>query len=103
MSQLPPPIPVPSPESSSNRWGRVSRGPRFPKGYFAPKLVRAVSFYIITLCIVASVVACILAIWDFAQKEALWRLIASCLVVATGMALFSFVNGIFGEEKGAEA
>lgn len=69
------------------------------KGYFSPRLVRAVSFYIISLCVAASVVVCILAIWDFAKTDALWRLIASFLVVAAGTALFAFINGIFGEDE----
>lgn len=69
------------------------------RGFFPPKAVRAVSFYIISLCIVASVLVSILAIWDFTKKDSLWRLIASFLVVAAGTALFAFVNGIYGEER----
>jgi hypothetical protein len=61
--------------------------------------VRAAAFYIISACIVASVVVCILAIWDFAKKDVLWRTLSSLVVVAAGTALFAFVNGIFGEEK----
>lgn len=69
------------------------------RGFFSPKIVRAVSFYIVSLCIVASVLVSILAIWDFTKKDSLWRLIASFLVVAAGTALFAFVNGIYGEER----
>jgi hypothetical protein len=68
-------------------------------GYFSPRIVRACSFYVISLCVAASVVVCILAIWDFAKRDALWRLIASFLVVAAGTALFAFINGIFGEDE----
>ena len=68
------------------------------KGFFPPKAVKAVSFYIISFCIVASVVACILAIWDFTKKDSLWRLVASFVVVGAGTALFAKVNGIFGED-----
>ena len=49
--------------------------------------------------IVASVVVCILAIWDFAKKDSLYRLVASFLVVGAGTALFAMVNGIFGDEN----
>ena len=84
----------PSLSASSPTPGRTGR-----KGFFSPAIVRAVSFYIISLCIVASVVVCILAIWDFTKTDALWRLTASFLVVATGTALFAFINGIFGDEK----
>jgi len=69
------------------------------KGFFSPRIVRAVSFYITSLCIAASVVTCILAIWDFTKRDALWRLVASFVVVAAGTGLFSAVNGIFGEER----
>lgn len=69
------------------------------KGYFSPRIVRAVSFYITSLCIAASVVTCILAIWEFTRSDALWRLVASFVVVAAGTGLFSAVNGIFGEER----
>ena len=77
----------------------AARPAKKAKGFFPPSIVRAVAFYIISLCIVASVVVCILAIWDFAKKDALSRLIASFLVVGIGTALFAFVNGIFGEDK----
>lgn len=69
------------------------------KGYFSPRIVRAVSFYITSLCIAASVVTCILAIWEFTRSDALWRLVASFVVVAAGTGLFSAVNGVFGEER----
>lgn len=87
MSDLPP-ITSPAPR------------PRRPaKGFFPPRRVKAAAFYIISLCILASVFVSLLAIWDFAKKDALWRLIASFLVVAAGTALFSVVNGLFGEER----
>lgn len=70
------------------------------KGFFPPRVVRAIAFYIISFCIAASVVVCILAIWDFTKRDALWRLIASFIVVAAGTALFAMVNGIFGEDQG---
>ena len=92
MSDIPPVLTNPS--------GAVRSGKR-AKGFFPPEIVRTVSFYIISLCIVASVVVCILAIWDFAKKDSLWRLIASFLVVAAGTALFTLVNNVFGEEKNA--
>lgn len=101
MSDTPPMLP----ENSSNqpRLPAMSTGqnPSRAKGFFPPKIVRAVSFYIISLCIVASVIVCILAIWDFTKKDALWRLIASFLVVAAGTALFAFINGVFGEDRNA--
>lgn len=76
-----------------------SPSPKKPKGFFPPKVVKAVSFYIISLCIVASVLVSILAIWDFTKKDSLYRLIASFIVVAAGTALFAVVNGVFGDER----
>jgi hypothetical protein len=90
MSDIPPVL--------SNPSGAVRSGKK-SKGFFPPAIVRTVAFYIISLCIVASVVVCILAIWDFAKKDALWRLVASFVIVAAGTALFTFVNSVFGEEK----
>jgi hypothetical protein len=72
---------------------------RRDRGYFSPRSVRSFAFYTISLCIAASVVACILAIWDFTQKDALWRLVASFAVIGTGTALFTYVNGRFGEDR----
>jgi hypothetical protein len=97
MSDLPPVIPG---APVSPVYPPASARPaRKPKGYFPPHIVRAVSFYIISLCIAASVVVCILAIWDFARKDSLWRLVASFLVVGVGTAAFAMVNGIFGDEN----
>ncbi len=78
----------------------VSTRPAKPaKGFLPPHAVRAVSFYVMSACVAASVVTCILAIWDFTKSDALWRLVASFLVVAAGTGLFNAVNASFGEEK----
>lgn len=71
------------------------------KGFFAPKVVKTAAFYIISLCLMASVVAGILAIWKFAERDTFWRMIATFIVVAAGAATFLLVNGIFGEEHDA--
>lgn len=77
----------------------AARASKVVKGYFSPRIVRTVSFYITSLCIAASVVTCILAIWEFTRSDALWRLVASFVVIAAGTGLFSAVNGVFGEER----
>ena len=71
-----------------------TRGQR--RGFLAPDKVRAVAFYMIALCVIISIVACILAIWDFAQQDTLWRTVATCVVIAAGCAVFTVVNVIFG-------
>ncbi|MSQ91190.1 MAG: hypothetical protein EXS01_07355 [Phycisphaerales bacterium] len=66
------------------------------RGFLNPAKVRAFAFYLITLCILVSVLASILAIWDFAQQDSLWRTIATCVVVAFGCGLFAVINMSFG-------
>jgi hypothetical protein len=51
---------------------------------------------IITLCLLISVIACILAIWDFTKQDTLWRTIATCLVIGGGMMAFGIINGLYG-------
>lgn len=70
-----------------------------PRGFLAPGKVRAFAFYIITLCIVVSVGAAVMAIWDFAKQDALWRTIATCIVVAGGCGIFAIVNLSFGSSS----
>lgn len=73
--------------------------PKSARGFFRPAIIRAVSFGIIALCILAGVVMSILAIWDFTRQDTLWRFAASFLVVAAGTLLFAFLNGVFGERN----
>jgi hypothetical protein len=71
---------------------------RHGKGFLNPKIVKSATFYIITACIVLSVIACILAIWDFAKKDVFWRMVATFSVIAMGSALFALINNIFGSK-----
>ena len=72
--------------------------PKHPRGYLPPRAVRGFAFFVITLCIVISVVASVLAIWEFAKTDILWRTVATCFVVASGVAIFAFVNLAFGDK-----
>lgn len=69
------------------------------KGFFNPKSVKTFSFYTITLCVVASVLVSILAIWDVAKTDIFWRMISTFAVIAVGSAVFSFVNNVFGSDE----
>ena len=69
------------------------------KGYINPKVVRGIAFYIISACIIFSVVMCILAIWDYANTDIFWRTVATLGVIGVGTAVFAYVNGIFGTEE----
>ncbi len=66
------------------------------KGVIQPRLVRNISFSIITLSLVACTVLCILAIWQFTQSDAVWRAIATFLVVIVATGIFTFVNEKLG-------
>jgi hypothetical protein len=46
-----------------------------------------------------SVAASVLAIWQFANTDTLWRTVATCIVVAGGTAAFALVNAAFGLER----
>lgn len=65
------------------------------KGFLNPKIVKGITFYIISACIILSVIVSILAIWEYAKTDAFWRMIATFAVIALGSAVFAFVNGIF--------
>ncbi|MDQ3180323.1 MAG: hypothetical protein M3Q33_07365 [Acidobacteriota bacterium] len=66
------------------------------KGIVDPKLVRIISFTIITLSLVACTVLCILAIWQFTESDAVWRAIATFIVVSVATGIFTFVNEKLG-------
>ena len=69
------------------------------RGFLNPGKVRAFAFYVISLCILVSVGASILAIWDFSKNDALWRTIATCVVVAGGCGVFAIINMSFGIQQ----
>ncbi len=66
------------------------------KGVVQPKLVRIISFVIITVSLVACTVLCILAIWKFTESDAVWRAVATFIVVSIATAIFTFVNEKLG-------
>jgi NO-binding membrane sensor protein with MHYT domain len=54
------------------------------------------SFWTTTVCIAIAVIASILAIWEFTGTDALWRTVATCVVVGAGTVAFSWLNTLFG-------
>jgi uncharacterized membrane protein YqjE len=66
------------------------------KGVVEPKLVRVISFSVITVSLVACTVLCILAIWQFTESDAVWRAIATFIVVSVATGIFTFVNEKLG-------
>lgn len=69
------------------------------KGMINSRIVRGFAFFVITLCILISVVASILAIWDFTKTDVLLRTIATCCVVGGGVTIFAMVNYAFGPPR----
>jgi Na+-transporting NADH:ubiquinone oxidoreductase subunit NqrB len=66
------------------------------KGVVNPQFVRWVAFTVITVSLVVCTVLCILAIWEFTKSDAVWRAIATFIVVSIATAIFTFVNEKLG-------
>ena len=69
------------------------------KGFFNPKIVNTIAFTLITLCLLGSIVICIMAIWDYADSDSLWRMVATLGIIGLGSAVFAYVNRIFGDDE----
>ena len=69
------------------------------RGFLNPARVVVFSFWTTTVCITVAVVASILAIWEFTGTDALWRTVATCVVVGAGTVAFSWVNSLFGTNR----
>ncbi|MGB0373265.1 MAG: hypothetical protein ACPGN3_18195 [Opitutales bacterium] len=68
-------------------------------GFINARKVRLATFCTVNTCLGVSVVSSLLAIWDFAAQDVLWRTVATCCVLAFGMIVFSGINQIFGREE----
>ena len=66
------------------------------RGFLNPSLVRTISFWITSACILVAVLASLLAIWKFAGTDILWRTVATCAVIGSGTVAFYWVNVLFG-------
>lgn len=66
-------------------------------GLINPDKVRIVAFCVVDACLAVSVIASLLAILDFAKQDVLWRTVATCLVLATGIIAFTGANQAFGK------
>lgn len=67
------------------------------KGFLDGRKVKTFAFTVISLCIIFSMLVSILAIWDFAEKDVLYRTLATLGVVCLGSIIFSIVNEKFGD------
>jgi Na+-transporting NADH:ubiquinone oxidoreductase subunit NqrB len=66
------------------------------KGVINPRLLRNIAFGVITFSLVVCTVLCILAIWQFTQSDAVWRAIATFVVVSVAIGILTFVNEKLG-------
>jgi Na+-transporting NADH:ubiquinone oxidoreductase subunit NqrB len=66
------------------------------RGVVNPQVVRWIAFIVITVSLVACTVLCILAIWKFTESDAVWRAIATFIVVSIATAIFTLVNEKLG-------
>ncbi|HKJ77491.1 MAG TPA: hypothetical protein VKA64_09840 [Gammaproteobacteria bacterium] len=69
------------------------------KGLLSPEKVKLFAFVVITLCLIISATVAIMAIWDYADRDVLWRTVATCLVLAGAVAAFAVINTFFGQEE----
>jgi len=67
------------------------------KGFFNPRVIKIISFTLITLCLIGSIVLSIMAIWDYADTDTLWRMIATMGIVGLGSAIFAYINRVYGD------
>ena len=74
--------------------GRPRRQPR--RGFLNPEVVRGISFWTASACVLVAVVSCLLAIWQFTGTDALWRTVATCAVIGGGTIAFYGINVLFG-------
>lgn len=72
-------------------------GQKKAKGYLNPYGVKGFVFTVMTLCVILGVAVSILAIWDFAEKDVLWRTLSTLGVICLGCIVFSMINAKFGD------
>lgn len=78
----------------------MAEQPQRKRGFLNPSLVRSASFWITSACILVAVLAALLAIWNFAGTDILWRTVATCAVIGSGTVAFYWVNVLFGKTEG---
>jgi hypothetical protein len=74
-----------------------SEGGPTRRGFLNPQMVRGLSFWRTSGCLLVAVVACLLAIWEFTGTDILWRTVATCAVIGGGTIAFSWINALFGD------
>lgn len=63
------------------------------------RVVNGIAFTIVSICIFNGVTVSILAIWDYADTETLWKALATLAVVGFGTTAFAIANVAFGAQR----
>jgi hypothetical protein len=63
------------------------------------QFVRKAVFTTVSICILISLVAAIMAVWQVTGRDVLWRTISTCVLVAFASFAFSMVNLAFGQDQ----
>jgi len=88
---------VNNPESPQHSHAVEPYKPR-PKGFINPKIVKLVSFTLVSICLFLCTVLSILAVWDFiVQDDIIWRAFSTMLIVALASWTFNAINERFGD------
>lgn len=74
-------------------------GTKKRQGMLDQRLVRKGCFVVVAICILVSLVAAIMAVWQFTGRDVLWRTIATCFLVGFAAMAFSIVNLAFGRDQ----
>jgi hypothetical protein len=75
----------------------MNQRPARRRGYVDHQRVVAISFWVVSGTIALAVLSAILAIWQFTGTDALWRTVATCVVIAAGMLAFTWLNMLLGD------
>ena len=96
----PPPPPALARRLADDEDDRPCRRPpafrRKPEGVLPRGAVRKVGFGVIALSMLTAAVVCILAIWDYAQREVAWKAVSTLGVIGLFMLAFTVLNELFG-------
>ena len=74
-------------------------GSKKKRGMLDQQFVRKGVFTVVSICILVSLVAAIMAVWQFTGRDVLWRTIATSVLVAFAAIAFSMVNLAFGQDQ----
>ncbi len=69
------------------------------RGIINPVILRIIAFFIIVISTIFSVTLSILAIWDFTKSDAIWRAIATFLVVILGTIVLVIANEVLATRE----